>query len=262
MHPLGRVMLVAVLGLAGAYVLLFVWGYTQANRLVFVPPPPTYAMGEEYRLLPMQSGGVVAIRHVVSPEATYTVIYSHGNGEDLGGVEPVIREWVARGYSVVAYDYPGYGASTGSPSEQGTRAAIERVYEYLTEEQGVSAERTLVYGWSLGGTPSVWLASTKPVGGLILDSTFTSAPRVWTGIPLFPPVLFDNLGRVQDVDSPVLVVHGEADRMIPFRHGQQLYDRANEPKLWLGVAGADHGDTLWVPEFWEKVEELTRLMER
>lgn len=256
-----RAALVVAVGLAGAYVILFAWGYSQANRLVFRPPPPTYGVGEPYRQLEMASGELVTIRHIENPDATYTVLYSHGNGEDLGQIEPVLQQWVARGYSVAAYDYAGYGTSTGSPSERAVRANIRRVYEYLTTERNIPPERIIAYGWSLGGSPSVYLASQKPIGGLIMDSTFTSAPRVWTGIPLFPPVLFDNLGRIDDVDCPVLVVHGEADRMIPFWHGQQLYMRAEEPKLWLGVAGADHGDTMWAADdaFWRKVEELTRL---
>lgn len=262
-HPLRRILSLAAVVLAAAYFALFAWGYTQANRLVFVPHPPGYAVGAPYQQLKMGSGELVTIRHLENPDATYTVLYSHGNGEDLGDIEPVMQEWVARGYSVVAYDYAGYGTSTGSPSERAIRADILRVYDYLTAEKGVAPDRILVYGWSLGGTPSVRLAAEKPVAGLILDSTFTSAPRVWTGIPLFPPVRFDNLGRIDDATCPVLVVHGEADRMIPFSHGQQLYARAKEPKLWLGVAGADHGDTMWAANsaFWVKVGELTALAE-
>jgi hypothetical protein len=263
-HPLLRTLLVLATGLAGAYVILFAWGYTQANRLVFLPPSPSYGMGEPYRQLEMTSGELVTIRHIENPEATYTVLYSHGNGEDLGWVEPVLEEWISRGYSVVGYDYAGYGTSTGAPSERAIRANIVRVHEYLTAEKNIAPERILVYGWSLGGTPSVRLASEKPVGGLILDSTFTSAPRVWTGIPIFPPVRFDNLGRIDDVECPVLVVHGSADRMIPPWHGEQLYARANEPKLWLEVPGADHGDTMWAvaDAFWVKLAELTALVER
>lgn len=263
-HRVRRALLLVALGAAGAYLVLFAYGYTQANRLVFLPHPPGYGIGEPYRRLQMDSGELVTIRHLETPGATYTVLYSHGNGEDLGDTEPILREWAARGFSVVAYDYAGYGTSTGAHTERAIRENVARVYDYLTTEKNVPPERILVYGWSLGGTPSIWLASKYPVGGLILDSTFTSAPRLWTDIPLFPPVRFDNLGRIRKVDCPVLVVHGDADRTVPFWHGQALYERADEPKLWLGVAGADHGDTMWASNdaFWVKVAELVELAER
>lgn len=236
---------------------------TPADEVVFLPHAPSYGPGEPYRQLEMESGETVTIRHVESPGASYTVLYSHGNGEDLGDLDPVLQEWQARGYSVVAWDYAGYGQSTGRPTERAIVENIRRVYQYMTDEAGIPPKSILVYGWSLGGYPSLRLALEKPVAGLILDSTFTTAADVWTQLPK-QPTYFDNLGRIDKVPCPVLVIHGDADEIVPYPQGQQLYERAPEPKLWLGVQGASHGEAMWIasPEYWDRIEELTRLAER
>ena len=92
-------------------------------------------------------------------------------------------------------------------------------------------------------------ASRQPLAGLILESCFTSAFRVVLPIPIFPFDKFRNLDKLKKVNCPVLVIHGKADQVVPWRHGQKLFAGANQPKLSLWVEGANHNDNLfWVAQ--------------
>ena len=102
-----------------------------------------------------------------------------------------------------------------------------------------------MYG-TVGGGSAVELATQHPVGGLILESTFTSAFRVVVPFPILPFDKFSNLDKLRKVHCPVLVMHGQADQTIPIQHGQRLYEAAPEPKMSLWVAEAGHNDFAWV----------------
>jgi hypothetical protein len=102
----------------------------------------------------------------------------------------------------------------------------------------------IALGRLLGGGVTVDLASRRPLGGLIIESTFVTAFRVLTKIPLFPSDKFRNISKIKNVNCPVLVIHGEDDEVIPFWHGEKLFQQANEPKLSLWVDGAGHNNFL------------------
>jgi hypothetical protein len=157
-------------------------------------------------------------------------------------VTPLIERLQGLGFAVLAYDYEGYGESGGTPSEEAVIRDIEAAYAYLTEQRGVPPGRIIAYGRSLGGGPSVDLASREPIGGLILESTFMSVFRVITRVPLFPGDRFKNLEKMERVGCPVLVMHGKSDSLISFRHGEALLAAARGPKRSLWVDAAGHGD--------------------
>jgi hypothetical protein len=157
-------------------------------------------------------------------------------------IRPILETLTTTGAAVFAYDYQGYGTSDGHPSEQGAYADINAAYTYLTEELAIAPERIIIHGRSVGGGPSVDLASREPVGGLIIESSFTSAFRTVLPIPLLPFDKFHNLSKLEQVDCPVLIIHGTEDRTIPLWHGERLFERAPEPKTFFPVAGAGHND--------------------
>jgi fermentation-respiration switch protein FrsA (DUF1100 family) len=146
------------------------------------------------------------------------------------------------GFSVLAYDYHGYGTSQGKPSEENCYRDIDAAYDYLTVTLKVPPNRILLLGRSVGSGPAVDLAARKPVGGLILESAFTSAFRVFAIGYLIPGDRFRNIDKIAKVTCPVLVVHGRDDEIVPFAHGQQLFAAANEPKRCLWVDGGNHND--------------------
>lgn len=234
-----------------------------AERLIFLPPRPRYAQTPEILLLPRDGGGNVAAVHLRNPAARYTILFSHGNGEDLSHDLPFLREMRDAGFSVLAYDYSGYGLSTGRPSERASYGDIDAAYDYLTRSEGVPPERVILHGRSLGGAVAADLASRKPVAGLVLESTFTTIFRVVRGYPLVPFDRFRTVDKLPRVATPVLVIHGTDDEVVAFWHGRRLYDLAPSPKRRLWVDGARHNDLAWVAgdRYWRALREFAESLD-
>ncbi len=223
-----------------AFFALYVW--FRADTMIFLPQPASYLDPQDIFKLPVTATEKIAALYLPNPRSAYTLLYIHGNAEDLGDIRPGLDRLQGWGFSVFAYDYRGFGTSDGHPSEQNAYQDAEAAYGYLTQQLKMSPSRIIVYGRSVGGGSATELATRHPVGGLILASTFTSAFRVVVPFPLLPFDKFTNLDKLPKVRCPVLVMHGQADRTIPVQHGQRLYAAAPEPKLSLWVAQADHND--------------------
>jgi fermentation-respiration switch protein FrsA (DUF1100 family) len=224
-------------------VTLIVW--LLGPRFLFPRPPASYRDDGNIIELVTRDGARISATHLRRADARLTILYSHGNAEDLGHVRPTLERLRSAGFSVFGYDYRGYGTSEGTASERTTYDDIEAAFAYLTSA-GISPRNILVYGRSIGGGPSVELARRHEVGGLILESTFTSALRVVTGVRLFPVDWFENLSKLPSVHVPVLVMHGTKDGVVPIRHGHALFAAANAPKVSLWVDGANHDDLPWI----------------
>jgi fermentation-respiration switch protein FrsA (DUF1100 family) len=241
---------VAVGAVVFAYVVLLIYAWLCSDRLIFLPPPATYADSPEILKIHTPDGVTLAARYLPHPSARYTLIYFHGNAEDLGHVEPTLSELRDRlGVSVLGWDYRGYGLSGGKPGEPATLRDAHTVLAYVNGTLGVP----------LGSGPAVEVAASHRVGGLILCSAFTSAFRVMTHVRLLPFDKFNNLGKLPRVTCPVLVIHGTADEMIPFSHAQKLYAAAPGPKYRLWVEGAGHNDLIETAgeDYWQALREFT-----
>jgi fermentation-respiration switch protein FrsA (DUF1100 family) len=226
------------------YASLALFAFFGADSLLYRPFPTACVDTGETIKLTTASGARISAAFFAAPAARYTVLFSHGNAEDLDDIGYLVEAIRGLGLNVLAYDYEGYGTSEGRPSEKRIYEDVDAAYRYLTEVRGVAPDHVIVYGRSLGGGPSVDLASRAPVGGLILESTFISAFRVLTRVQILPWDRFDNLGKMPRVRCPVLVMHGTADPLVPLCQGQQLFDAATGPKLSLWVEGAGHGDVM------------------
>ena len=154
------------------------------SSLLFQPPPPTYLHPSRHFWLNTAHGSRVPAFYIERPAATVTILFSHGNAEDLG----MIYDWfndLARvlRVNIMAYDYTGYGKSNGTASEDNCYNDIDAAYKYLTEVRRIQPEQIVLYGRSLGSGPSCYLASKtatagRSVGGVILQSPLLSAYRV------------------------------------------------------------------------------------
>lgn len=215
-----------------------------SDRMIFLPPPSSY----DERALPIvrvdtDDGNAVAVLHLPNPEAKFTLLFSHGNAEDLGYLAPFLLELRDAGFAVLAYDYRGYGLSTGGPpTTSGTYRDAAAAYRYATEDLKIPPARIILHGRSVGSGPAVALATREPVAGLIVESGFVSIYRVLTRWPLLPFDKFPNLQRIPDLRCPVLVIHGREDEVIPFWHGDALFAAAPPPKYSAWVEGAGHND--------------------
>ena len=230
------------------------------DRLIFFPPSSSY--DERARgLVRLESelGHEIAAFYHETPGAAVTVLFAHGNAEDLGHGVGHSERYAQLGVSVLAFDYPGYGLSTGEPTEPGVYAAADAAYRYLREQVGVGAAAIVAHGRSLGGGVMVDLASRVPVGGLIIESSFVSVYRVVTRAPLLPIDQFDSLAKLDDVTAPVLVMHGQRDEVIAPWHGRRLFEavpRHRRASLWVEDAG--HNDLTEVAgrSYWDAVEKF------
>lgn len=231
----------AVLLLLG-YLGLVLFALVFANSMVFPAPPPGYSDSPEIRKFTLPGGERLSLLYLEVPESPYLVYYHHGNGEDLEGIRPRLEALRELGLSVLAWDYPGYGTSEGRPSEARVLEAADRIWQSLPEQFGFPPERTLLYGRSLGGGPATWLAHRYRAAGLILEGTFTSTFRVVTRIRILPWDLFDNLSRIDQLQCPVLFLHGTLDDTVPFEHSRTLHARASGPKSYAWFEGGGHND--------------------
>jgi hypothetical protein len=222
------------------YVLFF------ADQQIFLPQPSSYQDTSNSLKLTTSEQIKLSAVYLPNPASDYTIVYTHGNAEDLGDIQVVLQELQNIGFSVFAYDYRGYGTSQGTPSERNAYRDIDTVYDYLTQQLHVPGRQIIAYGRSVGGGVAVDLAARKPLAGLILESTFTTVFRAVIPFPILPFDKFRNIDKIKKVSCPVLIMHGKADNVIPFSHGQQLLAAAPEPKLSLWVDGAGHNDFMWV----------------
>ncbi|MBV6623098.1 MAG: alpha/beta hydrolase [Rivularia sp. (in: Bacteria)] len=216
--------------------------YTQVEKLIFLPPPSTYQDTEEIIKLTSEDGTKLSAIYLSNPNAKYTILHAHGNASDLGMIKPRMEQLRDIGLNVLAYDYRGYGTSEGKPSEQNAYKDIDTAYNYLTQELKIPPDKIILFGRSVGGGSAIDLAVRKPVAGLITESTFTSIFKVKVPIKILPFDKFDNLKKISKVKSPVLIMHGKMDEIVPFSHGKQLFKQAPEPKLSLWVDDGKHNN--------------------
>jgi abhydrolase domain-containing protein 17 len=225
------------------YVAFAAFAWLMSDRMMFLPPDSSYRAGQLPIVMVPTAGGSIATLHLPNPRAAITVLYAHGNAEDLGYLVPWLEELRRAGFAVLAFDYRGYGLSTGGPaSAAGATSDMEAVYHHAVNTLKIPPSRLVLYGRSVGSGPATDLAARVPIGGLVLESAFVSAFRVLTKVSLLPFDRFHNLRHIRRVRAPILVIHGTVDEVIPVSHGRRLYEAAGEPKQALWIDGAHHND--------------------
>uniref|UniRef100_A0ACD5YPN9 Uncharacterized protein n=1 Tax=Avena sativa TaxID=4498 RepID=A0ACD5YPN9_AVESA len=255
-----------------------------AAKLAFFPPePPTYEVlaadpGGALRMtglmpdanvdvhaLPTRAGTRVVAAFWRHPSARLTLLYSHGNAADLGQMLGLFMELRSHlRVNIMSYDYSGYGASTGKPSEYNTYCDIEAVYDCLKKEYGIEPEDLILYGQSVGSGPTLHLASRlEKLRGVVLHSGILSGIRV-----LYPVKvtlwfdIFKNIDKIKQVECPVLVIHGTADDIVDFSHGKRLWELAKEKYDPLWVKGGGHCNLETYPEYIRHLRKFVNTMEK
>ncbi|MBI4588458.1 MAG: alpha/beta hydrolase [Candidatus Rokubacteria bacterium] len=187
-----------------------------------------------------------------------TLFWFHGNAGNISHRLDNIREIHDRlGIGVFIFDYRGYGRSDGTPTEAGLYRDARAAREALVESLGVPSRQIVYFGRSLGAAVAVDLAQTHPPPGLILESPFLSARamanRTLPGSGLLLKTRFDSLAKIGRLRTALLVLHGEADEVVPHEHGRRLFEAASGPKAFYTIPGARHNDTYLVGgrEYWE-----------
>ncbi|GLU01382.1 hypothetical protein SLE2022_186930 [Rubroshorea leprosula] len=254
-----------------------------AAKFAFFPPePPTYEvyLEEEGRLvlsgltadknvdvhlLETKAGNKVVATFWKHPFARFTLLYSHGNAADLGQMHELFIELRAHlRVNIMSYDYSGYGASTGKPTELNTYSDIEAVYDCLKRDYGVKQEELIVYGQSVGSGPTLHLASRlQKLRGVVLHSAILSGIRVLYPVKMtFWFDIFKNIDKIRHVNCPVLVIHGTNDDIVDWSHGKRLWELSKEKYDPLWVKGGGHCNLETYPEYIKHLRKFINAMER
>ena len=246
------------------YVYFLGFGVFKGDEFLFQPSFASYDDTDEILKVPVGEGDTLSALWLPNSNAVFTVLHSHGNAEDIGFLRSHLEDVVDRGFSVFAYDYRGYGTSSGAPSERNAEEDADAAYRYLTAELGIPPERIIVHGRSVGAALAILLAQKHPVAGLVSESGFVSAFRVITRIRIFPVDKFPNLSRIANVTCPKLFIHGTEDLTIPAWHSQALFEEAGEPKRIVWIEGADLDDLLVVGKdlYWQAWADFQTLLQQ
>ena len=243
------------------YVLVCIYMWATQRQKIFLPEPQLQTTpdrnGMRYEEVRIPSGsgaerGELNGWWIPAEQANaVTLLYLHGNFRNIGhNVEHALRLHNL-GYNLLLVDYRGYGLSTGGePSEAKVYEDAEAAWNYLLKQRGVLAQRTFIYGHSLGGAVAIDLAVHHPeAAGLIVESTFTSMTAMGNqDYPYLPISLllnqrFDNLDKIGRLKIPVLFIHGTWDTKVPYQMSQQLFDQAPQPKYLKLIEGGEHGNS-------------------
>jgi len=242
--------------------------------MVPVPPAPPEPLEAVHLSLAdsVGSGGSALAWFQPAPESELKpedagplVLFFHGNGENLETMRwsGTFEEFREVGAAVLAADYPGYGNSPGTPSEDALHATADAALEWAREHH---PDRPVVaVGWSLGAALAVGLAARsksgdgEPLAGLVALSAWTSLPEVAKKhfpAPLVKLALserYDSLAAVEGLRLPVLLVHGTDDSIIPVTHGRRLAEVLGPTATWVEIEGAGHNDLLARREAWDAI---------
>ncbi|MER3415309.1 MAG: alpha/beta hydrolase [Gemmataceae bacterium] len=201
-------------------------------------------------------------------QARWAVLYLHGNAGNLSHRQPAIRAWHAHAQaSVLIVDYPGYGRSSGKPSESACYDTGRAGYRWLVGEAGIAPEQVILFGKSLGGAIAAHVAMEHPHKALVLHSTFTSLPDIAQEMfPILPARWLvrhrmNTLEKVERYEGLLYIAHGDRDAIVPFHHGERLYVAAArcQRKYFQRLTGADHNDPSG-PEFFSGVRAFLEVL--
>ncbi len=234
---------------------------TSVNRsLILYPHPP----GPEYRIASVNGvqredayfrnpegnklhGWFFQLPNPKSP----VILYSHGNGGNIGNRLMLVKWLLDAGASVFLFDYRAYGKSEGTADLSGIVTDTRAAYDYLTMTRKIAPSKIVLYGESIGGGPTCALAKEVPAGGIILDSTFTSLmqvarKRVWF-FNIYPDLLgpvppLNNICVIRGRHAPLLIIHGELDEVIPYSEAEENFQAASSPKWFLKLPHSKHSD--------------------
>lgn len=184
------------------------------------------------------------------------ILFLHGNAGEIADRADRFAFYQSRGYGVAFLSWRGYGGSTGRPSEAGLLTDAQAAYDHL-RGLGIPPRRIVLVGESLGTGPAVMTAARNPVGAVVLEAPYSAAVDIaraaypWLPVGLLMKDQFRSRDHIASIRAPLLVLHGEDDRVIPRGFGQRLFDAAADPKTFLSLGPVGH-EALFSPATWSR----------
>jgi len=251
-----------VAGLYGALALAAFLG----QRAVMYPAPHRSSTEPGFRdadlvRIPTAEGDVFAL-YAKAPAGAPTLVYFHGNGEDLHDMPGLVREFSAAGVGVYAIEYPGYGPmSDRAPTEAAVYAAASAALEHLQKRLSVPVSQTVLVGHSLGSGVAAEMARRGAGARMVLISPYTSMVDMARLIAPFLPARllvrdrYDTEAKAKELGLPAMVIHGSEDEVIPVAMGKRVAELLPEATLRI-VPGARHNDLFAAAP--EMIEQIAR----
>ena len=237
------------------YILVLVLVRIFEARFVFFPDYPGRLAGDwnprnlavQDTWLTTSDGAKLHAWWIPNEKAKFTFLAFHGNAGNIADRAPIYEFLRDTPGNVLAVEYRGYGQSEGKPSEAGLYRDAATAYEYLVNAKRIDPKTIISFGQSLGTAVAAHLAAQQQVGAVILEAPFPSAARLAKLIFRFLPGLsflvrgqFDTQARVQEIHTPIFIVHCRQDPVLPFTLGQEVYLASNPPKTLLEINGLCH----------------------
>jgi fermentation-respiration switch protein FrsA (DUF1100 family) len=238
---------------AGVAVLAFFW-LAQRRIMYFpshdVPPPAQVGLARAENVTFKTADGLTLHGWFVSSSVrgAATVIVFNGNAGNRSYRADLAGRLAAQGLAVLLFDYRGYGGNDGSPTEDGLALDARAARDYVLSRADVTPSRVVYFGESLGSGVAVRLAVEHPAAAVVLRSPFTSFVDVgrvhygWLPVGVLLRDRYPSIDRIRQINSPLLVIAGSNDTIIPVGQSRRLFDAAREPKRLVIVEGADHND--------------------
>lgn len=263
----GDVRVLRLLLIAGAgYAAIALFMYVQQRSLQYLPsrigtPPEAVGLsGVVERHIATPDGETIIAWEAAAPAGMPVILFFHGNGGELADRAARMAYYRAQGFGALFVSYRGFGGSSGTVSEQGLMTDAVSAYDYL-RAQGIASSQILLVGESLGTGVAVQLAAMRSVGAVALEAPFTAAVDVaaarywWLPVRLLMKDQFRSRDHIGAIRVPLLVQHGDADRVIPMDQGKSLFSMANEPKELVIISGQGH-DIIAEQAVWARESEF------
>jgi uncharacterized protein len=254
----------ALLIAVGVYALIAGFMFFNQRQLLYHPdikrvdPVALGITGAEVIEIPTPDGEKLVAWYAPAAQGRPTVLFLHGNAGSIAERPLRFQYYQKAGFGVLYLSWRGYGGSTGQPSEQGLLVDAEAAYDWLMA-RGVRPDKLFLVGESLGSGPAVQLAATRPVAALALEAPYTSMIDVaryhygWLPVQLLLLDRFDSLDSIGKIRAPLIVLHGDADPVVPFALGKRLFDAAPEPKRFVAIPNGTHGSIFEEPTWAQEV---------
>ena len=246
MSPLWRKVRRLALLLSIAYIVVAVLVWSQQSRMLYPAPQEVATLPDGFAEVGLTTSDGLTLRafHGEATEGRPTIVYFHGNGGSLSGAIIETRRMAEAGYGLMLVEYRGYGGNPGEPAEQGFYNDGRAAMSYLAAT-GLEPGQVILAGHSLGSGVATHLASEYPVRAVVLSAPYTTLQDVaaermwWLPVRLLMHDRFDSLAKVATLETPLLVVHGTQDDLIPVGHGRTLADTALQADF-VAMSGYGH----------------------
>jgi alpha-beta hydrolase superfamily lysophospholipase len=232
------------------YLVFLITIYFMQDRMLYFPDREILItprdIGLEYEEVSLKTRDNVTISgwYIPSENEKGVLLFCHGNAGNISHRMDSIRIFHGLGFSVLIFDYRGYGHSEGKPSEKGTYLDAEAAWNYLIVEKQKSPDRIILFGRSLGAAIAAESARRHYPAGIILESSFISVPEMgthyypWIPVRLLSKFDYTTIDKIKSITCPKLIIHSPDDEIVPFEHGRRLFENAGQSKEFLQIKGS------------------------